>query len=293
MNKEKSKRSRFNEIGTLDYVNESSVVRAASLVKKGIVLSLAHTYEIDMPTVWFHGPFFYTNFRTPENTLGMFKKFKNRLGSLVCRYELSDHTGTHVDSLNHATEGLEMFGGRSYKLFSTDFGTTELGIDTMPPVFTRGVLLDFPSYFGIDILEESYEITLKDVRNLARKKAIGFRAGDAIIFYTGYSKLWRKDSSRYLSSTPGPGPQVAKWLLQNKFSITGSDTCNFEVASDENNKELFPCHQILIKRGGMHIIENLNLDQLASAGVTEFLFVCAPLKLKGGAGSPVAPIAVI
>src|SRR5579885_1922200 len=82
MNKEKSKRSRFNEIGTLDYVNESSVVRAASLVKKGIVLSLAHTYEIDMPTVWFHGHSFTQILELQKTLLGCLKNSRTDLAHL-------------------------------------------------------------------------------------------------------------------------------------------------------------------------------------------------------------------
>ena len=100
-----------------------------------------------------------------------------------------------------------------------------------------------------------------------------------------------KDNTRYLGYAPGVGVSAAKWLAKKQISITGADTLSFDVAKS-NSKLLFPCHQVLIKEHGIRLVENLKLDELADQRVREFMFVCTPLKLKGGAGSPVAPIAV-
>jgi kynurenine formamidase len=281
-----------DEIGALKEITPNVVLSSLKYVKKGKVESLGQTFSTDMPTVWFHGPFFYSTFRNATTCLNMFKRdFDNKLGSTVCRYEFSDHTGTHVDSLNHAAEGYELYGGVDVRKISTDHGTTRLGIDTMPAVFTRGVLLDFPSFFGIDILEPSFEITPKHIESLARKQKISFGPGDAVLFYTGYSKLWAKDNQRYLSDNPGPGLLAAKWLVKHRVGITGADTSSYEVVKRKTRK-LFPCHQILIKQNGIHLVENLKLDTLAKEGLKEFLFILSPLKFKGGAGSPVSPMAV-
>jgi kynurenine formamidase len=280
-----------DEVGALNEITPEVVLSSLKYVKKGTILSLGQTYEMGMPTVWFHGPFFYSTFRNAETGLRMFgKDYDNNLGSTVCRYELSDHTGTHVDGLNHATVGYELYNGVDVREVTTDHGTTSLGIETMPPVFTRGVLLDFPSFFGVDMLEPSFEITPEHLEALARKDRISFKPGDAILFYTGYSKLWSKDNARYLEDGPGPGVAAAGWVAAKRFSIAASDTSNFEVV--KKDRQLFPCHQLLIKENGMHLVENLKLDSLAQAGVKEFLFVVCPLRLKGGAGSPVAPAAV-
>jgi Putative cyclase len=148
-----------DEIGALNGITPDIILSSIRLVKKGKVLSLGQTYETNMPAVWFHGPFFYSTYRNAENCLKLFKEFRNELGSTVCRYELSDHTGTHVDPLNHAAKRYTLYNGFDIRKITTDSGTTKLGIDTMPPVFTRGILLDFPSFFGTSILEPSYEIT--------------------------------------------------------------------------------------------------------------------------------------
>jgi kynurenine formamidase len=281
-----------DQVGSLNEVTSDVVLSSLGYVRKGVVMSLGQTYETGMPTVWFHGPFFYSTYRNVEGCLKMFgKDFDNELGSTICRYELSDHTGTHVDSLNHAAVKYELYNGIDAREVTTDKGTTLLGIETMPPVFTRGVLLDFPSFFDVEALEPSYEITPRHIESLSKKNGITFKPGDAVLFYTGYSKLWSKDNDRYLNECPGPGVPAARWLVAHRVAITGSDTPSFEVVP-KKTRQLFPCHQVLIKENGTHLVENLKLDDLAEAGVKEFLFVLCPLKLKGGAGSPVAPIAV-
>ncbi len=283
---------KHDEIGALNEITPENVLSSLKYVKKGKVQSLGQIYETNMPTVWFHGPFFYSTFRTASNCLEMFKdEFKNELGSTVCRYELSDHTGTHVDSLNHAAVRYELYGGVDIRKISTDSGTTKLGIETMPPVFTRGVLLDFPSFFGLDILEPSFEIAPKHIEDICKKNNLTIMPGDAVLFYTGYCKSWGSDNAKYLGNSPGPGIRASRWLAKHRVSITGADTSSFEVVK-ERTDQLFPCHQILIKENGIHLVENLKLDNLAKEEVFEFLFVLSPLRFKGGAGSPVAPIAV-
>jgi kynurenine formamidase len=285
-------RTSLDEVGALKAVTPELVRSALTLVKQGRVVNLAQLYSKDMPTIWFHGPFFYSTFRTPETCLKMFKDYTNKLGSMVCRYELSDHTGTHVDSLNHAAREYELYGGTDIRSILTDQGTERLGIDTMPPVVTRGVLFDVAGFLGKEILDEEFEITPKLIQEIAKKQSVEITPGDAVLFYTGYSNLWAKDNEKYLGSAPGLGVKAASWLASKKIGITGSDTSSFDVVR-KKTKLLFPCHQVLIKDNGIHLVENLKLDELAKSKVTEFLFVCAPLKFKGGAGSPVAPIAVL
>lgn len=279
-------------LGTLGLIDPEKVISSASLVKRGRVVSLGQTYEAGMPQIWFHGPFFAYTYRTVEDSLRMFKEFENHLGSTICRYELSDHTGTHVDGLNHASTDHELHGGIDIRDITADVGTTEMGIESMPPVFTRGILLDFPDFFGVDMLEPGYEIKEKDISDYISRRNVTIRKGDGIFFRTGYGKLWMKDNEKYMGDAPGPGEEAARWLLKNHAGITGADTSPYEVTRENSGKKLFPCHQILIKEGGMHLVENMRLEELSSDSVSEFLFLCLPLKLKGGAGSPVSPAAV-
>lgn len=279
-------------IGSLSSITTGKILSSASLVKLGKVVSLSQEYSSEMPQIWFHGPFFSYTYRDVEYSLRKFSEFKNRLGSTVCRYELSDHSGTHVDGLNHASRDHEIYGGHDIRDISAETGTTKLGIETMPPVFTRGLLIDIPRIFGVDMLEPGYEITVKDVERFISEENISLEPGDGVFFHTGYGKLWARNNEKYLGESPGPGMEVARWMVEHGVSITGADNSPYEVTNSGNSDLLFPCHQILIKDGGMHLVENMKLDELSADRVSEFLFVCSPLKLKGGAGSPISPVGV-
>ncbi len=279
------------ELGALSFIDDGKRISAAGLVKKGKITSLGQEYRNDMPQIWFHGPFFSYTYRDVEYTLKKFKSYPNHLGSTICRYELSDHSGTHIDGLNHASRDYLVYGDLDIRDISGDVGTNTLGIESMPPVFTRGIMLDFTKFFGTDILDPGYEITVKDVEEATEHYKLELKPGDGLFFHTGYGKLWINDNEKYMGASPGPGEEVAIWMVKNKVSITGTDTSSYDVTRP-TDKLLFPCHQILIRDAGVHLVENMRLEELSSEGVNEFLFICAPLKLKGGAGSPVSPLAV-
>jgi kynurenine formamidase len=279
-------------IGAVSQIKAARIRQSTKLIRRGKVFSLAQKYEQGMPTVSFHGPFLYTTYRTVDYCLKTFKEYENKLGSTVCRYELSDHTGTHIDSLNHATIGYKTYGDTDIRTISTIYGTSRFGIDEMPPVVGRGLLLDFPRYFGVEMLEDSKEITVTEIEEVLSKQGLSVEVGDVVLFYTGRCKLWMNDNQKYLQHNPGPGKEAAMWLVKRKVSLTGADNSSFEVEKP-NSKELYPCHQILITNGGVRLMENLRLDELAKAKEYEFMFVVTPLKFKGGAGSPIAPIAVV
>ena len=88
---------------------------------------------------------------------------------------------------------------------------------------------------------------------------------------------------------PGPELEAAKWLSAHRIFAAGSDTASFEKVPSES----MPVHVHLLVDSGIHIIEALNLEEIAQARVYSFLFVIAPLKIRGGTGSPVRPFAVV
>ena len=74
--------------------------------------------------------------------------------------------------------------------------------------------------------------------------------------------------------------------------LLGSDNWPVEVAPNPDKLLSLPVHQIALVVNGVHLLENLKLDELASKGVYEFAFIMQPLKIQGGTGSTVSPIAV-
>ena len=198
-----------------------------------------------------------------------------------------EHSGTHIDALAHQAENLTLHGGIHVdEGVQTSVGFRKLGIETMAPIVTRGVLLDVA---GDKRLDPEYAITAQDLERASR---VEVRAGDAVLVRTGFGALW-SDPEAYLKAA-GVSAAGSRWLVDHKVVAAGADNMAFDVIgpADPDLKVTLPGHILLLVRAGIPIIENLNLEELAAAGIHEFLFVCLPLKMRGATGSPVRPIAI-
>jgi kynurenine formamidase len=196
---------------------------------------------------------------------------------------MAEHSGTHIDALCHQAENLELHGGvRVTARIQTPEGFTQLGIDTVPPLFARGVLLD--------CADAGHAIGAEALQHAAEGLEIG--AGDVILIRTGAGALWH-DPEAFLAAG-GIDASGSRWCAERRPLAVGADNMAWDVPG-EDDPELgsLPGHLILLVREGIYIIEALNLEALARDGVREFAFACLPLKLRGGTGSPVRPIALV
>jgi kynurenine formamidase len=196
---------------------------------------------------------------------------------------MAEHSGTHIDALCHQAENLELHGGvRVTARIQTPEGFTRLGIDTVPPLFARGVLLD--------CADAGHTIGAEALQRAAEGLEIG--AGDVILIRTGAGALWH-DPEAFLAAG-GIDASGSRWCVERRPLAVGADNMAWDVPG-EDDPELgsLPGHLILLVREGIYIIEALNLEELARDGVREFAFACLPLKLRGGTGSPVRPIALV
>ena len=169
-----------------------------------------------------------------------------------------------------------------------------LGIDEMAPVVCRGVLLDVPAVHGSDVLPAAYPINADDLQ-AAADRGVELRCGDAALIRTGWARHFG-NATAYLgheSGVPGPTEQAARWLVERGVRVTGADTIAYEHIPAGAGHSLLPVHRLLLVEHGIHIVEVMNLEQIAAAGVCEFLFILAPLKIVGATGSPVRPLAVV
>jgi kynurenine formamidase len=200
---------------------------------------------------------------------------------------MPEHTGTHIDALAHQAENLKLHGGVDVDSgVMSSAGFTVLGIDTMAPIVGRGVLLDVAGKKG---LAPEHLITAEELRAAVRAE---IRPGDVVLVRTGYGDRWDKPRE-YLKSA-GVSAGGSNWLVEQKVKAVGADNMAFDT-TDSYDKEMgvtLPAHVLFLVRAGIPIIENLYLEELADAGVYEFVFVCLPLKMKGVTGSPVRPIAI-
>jgi kynurenine formamidase len=142
------------------------------------------------------------------------------------------------------------------------------------------------------MLGDSYEITVADLDGAIKKQNLAFQPGDAIIIHTGWGKLWDKEQARYGKSNPGIGVKAAEFLIAKDPLLLGADTAPVEVSPNPDPMISLPIHQIALVNYGVHLLENLKLDEMVAKNVSEFAFVMQPLKLGGATGSTVAPAAL-
>jgi kynurenine formamidase len=211
---------------------------------------------------------------------------------------MSGHHSTHIDALGHVSDCGVLHGN----VTATDIqhgkgqqrGLTSHGVEAIEPVMRRGVLLDIPTLKGKGRLDAGEPVMADDLSAAAEAQQVTVQPGDCVLIRTGWAQHYENNQSAYLAQEGGlPGPDVSAglWLAEKKVFLAGSDNIVFEQVVPGSPG--LPVHQELIARNGIHIVECLNLEDLAKDRVYEFLFIAIPLKITGATGSPIRPIAVV
>jgi kynurenine formamidase len=292
-----------SEIGPVAALPAEQIVRAAGLVRKGRIYSLAATRYPGMPLFPGHPPFQVLNYRTPRGIRVTGAKPWGEvndagLGYMAEYVMATSHSGAHIDALAHMTVGEDMhwYGGGRPDEHLTDFGPAHGDAAKLPPFFTRGVLIDAAGHRGVGCLPAGSPIDAVEMGAICAAQGVQVRRWDVVVIRTGYMSLWPDEERMRVHKTPGPDVSAAQWLLDRGVVATGTDTETYEVqpAPDPGptgNPQ--PVHTKLLIENGVYLMESLNLEELAHDGVYEFLFVALPLKIRGATGSMVDPVAVI
>jgi kynurenine formamidase len=275
-----------DERGSGNHMKPAAVLKATRLIKSGEVIDLAHVLTAAGPLVGTRRFDVHTK-RTFMNTAS------NRRGSneelLISEM---GQVGTQLDGFTHQSIENSLYNCFKIEDIATRGGFTKLGIQNVPAMITRGVLIDVAGLKGVDMLGDTYEITVQDLQQALQKQNLSLQPGDAVIIHTGWGKLWGKENARYLKTCPGIGVAAAEWLAKQDPMIVGSDNWPVEVAPNPDPQVSLPVHQIMLAVNGIHILENMKLDELSAKKVYEFAFMMQPLKMQGFSGSTVTPIAV-
>lgn len=205
------------------------------------------------------------------------------------------HVGTHVDALSHVSHNGLLHGGVDAAGAQVGGVFKALGAEHTPFLITRGLLLDIPGTKGVDVLPAGYGITADDLAASAQRAGVEPADGDVVLIRTGWSQNFH-DAPTYLGQSdgvPGPTVEAAEWLAERRIVTTGADTTAYEQIKPGAGHSVLPVHRVLLVEHGIHIIEHLNLEAAAAEGLAEFLFVMAPLRIVGGTGSPIRPVAVV
>lgn len=205
------------------------------------------------------------------------------------------HVGTHVDALGHVSQDGRLHGGAEADAEQRGGSFADHGIHRFSPYVGRGVLLDVPAALGVEALEPGHEITPDELAATVEVQGTPIAAGDAVLIRSGWARRW-SDRTAYIgheTGVPGIGPDGAEWLSAHGPVVLGADTIAFERLAPGAGHSLLPVHRILLVERGIHIIETLDLEELAEIAAHEFMFVLNPLNIVGATGAPVRPLAVL
>lgn len=281
-----------DERGNANLVTPAKVLEAAAMIREGRIYQLGREYGPGMPLFGNRHfsltiPGLPTVISDAENAVVFNDELvSGELGQIGTQFDGLGHVGTEIDG------DYVFYNGFKLSEFGTSYGLTKLGIENVGALFTRGVLLDVARYKGVERLDPTYVITVEDIEGTLEMEGVDeIRAGDAVLFHTGWGQLWNVDNDAYGASEPGPGITALKWLAEKRILMTGADNFATEAVPGENPARAIEGHQWLLSRG-IYNLENLDLSELAAERVYEFAFIFAPMKLTGATGAPGNPIAV-
>ena len=271
--------------GAANHMGPESVLSAARLIREGRVIELGQVLHSGMPL----GARHFDVYMKPTTM----NPQSNRRGSneeLVVA-EMGQ-VGTQFDAFPHQTIGDSLYNCVDMNEVMTRTGFTQLGVEGVGTLMTRGVLIDVAALKGVDMLPDTYEITVEDLQQALDRQGVSLEAGDAVLIHTGWGVLWETDGDRFMATNPGIGIAAAEWLIEHDPMILGADNQPVEVSPNPDPNLSLPIHQLALVVHGIHLVERMKLDELAAAGVYEFAFVVQPLKLQGATGSTVVPVAI-
>ncbi len=252
------------------------------------IYDLGQPYFWGMPVHPADPPFLIYLYRYHEHTKDLFTNLAPGLG-FADSLELvttSMHSGTHLDALCHMSRNGKLNGGISAAELETHTGYTKMGVEEVPIIVRRAVLLDFPAYKDMDILPERYEITPDDIDGALEREGVTINPGDAVLVRTGYARYLTTDADAYLHKYAGLTAQGARHLASKKISVACSDNLAFGVPKP------FELHQVFLVDNGIYMAKSLNFEELARDRVYVSTLIITPLKIKGATGSLIRPIAI-
>lgn len=285
-----------DELGSGNLMGPETVLRAAKLIHTGQVFRLGFDLSADLPLIGSRR--FDLHMKRGTSTAPGTRGENEE----VVITELGQ-VGTQLDGFAH-----QMYSGEYYNCITdaemnatgaSDLsngarqGFPKLGVQNIPDMVTRGVLIDVAGLKNVDMLPDTYVITAEDLQEALAKEKVTLLPGDAVMIRTGWGKLYTvKDKERYLKAMPGIGIGAGEWLVKQNPMMVGADNCCLEVRPYPGQKVNLPIHAMFLIVYGVHIVENLNLEQLAAEHAYQTAYIMEILKIKGGTGSTVAPIAI-
>ena len=224
-----------DQIGAANRITEMSVLAAAKLVKTGKTYSLGLTIDADTPafaprslSLTVVQPNQQEGARPLHNTTYNDDIFSGWLG-----------IGSQIDGLGHLGENGVYYNCNNAKDFSAIGGLTKLGIENVPPIVTRGIVLDIAAHYGVDHLKAGQYFSVEDVKAVEKSQETPIREGDVVLFHTGWTDaMLESDPVAWSTAEPGQSEEVAAYMASKKVVAVGADTWGVDVIPPGSGKAL-------------------------------------------------------
>ena len=290
---EVSKWGKDDEIGAANLISNANTLDAIKLVKKGMSHGLGNVIEHGMPAF----PPRYTELQVVQPNQHFGRDTTEDFGYDITYnddiLQMWIGTGPQLDGLGHIGDDDIFYNCHKGADFSYITGLTKFGIEKVPPLVGRGVVVNMAKYFGITAMAGGQGITRDDIKNAAKQQKIKFKEGDIILFHTGWTDAYLKSSPELWGSTiPGITNDAAVYLSSLNPMAVGADTWGLGAVPPVEGDLVYYDHVTLIKENGIYILETMNTGKLAEDNVTEFLFVLGQPKLKGAVQMIINPVAL-
>ena len=282
-----------DERGALHHLTPARVVAAAGLVRDGMTVSMS--FPVDTAAAA-HNP------RPATHKITRLPGRDADLGSLgfamdYVGVDYHSDTHTHLDALCHVAFNGSLYNGQPSQRVTSE-GAAVDSVETLcDGLVGRGVLLDVPRLRGVPWLEPGEHIFADDLEAAERAQSITVGPGDILLIRTGHARrLAEFGPWETVGAKAGLHPTAMPFVAERRVAALGSDG-NSDTAPSTADGVPFPMHVLAINALGIHLLDYLQFEDLLprcrEAGRWEFLFVAAPLRVEGGTGSPVNPIAVL
>ncbi len=284
-----SKWGKDDTLGAINELSPAKVVEAAQLVKTGKTYSLG--VEVSKTSPAYPPRTFQIFTVAPGDGTGAVLGSNKATGNddLVITWV---GIGSQLDGLGHLGIDHVYYNGVPATEFMRADGLLKYGTHLLPPIVTRGVMLDIAKLKGVKQLPGGTAITEADLEAARAKQNVDIYRGDVVLLHTGWLPMADKDPKKFMETEPGLGVSGAEYLAGLGVVAVGADSWGVEVVPFEDKTQAFPVHQILLPKNGIYILENMNTAELAADDASEFLFVLGFPKWKGAVQAMINPVAI-
>jgi kynurenine formamidase len=272
-------------IGALARIDRKTLIAAMRNVKQGRIYDLGLELNDRMPCVPGFAPFSLVFTHSPRSTASK-SPFEFSAESISG----TPHSGTHIDALIHVQANGRVYGGDFVSDLLDEKGWKKNGMETVPPILGRAVVLDIAALLNCERLPDGHEIKIEELQCALRASRQSVTPGDIVLVRTGKIQQF-DDPKAFQAGQPGLGRAAALWLYESGMAVLGTDTMATEPVPFIDPAS--STHRAMLVDSGVHLIENLNLERVAGDRVTEGLFIGLPLKITGGTGSWIRPVVLV